>query len=141
MRSRAAAGLTYTFDSKLSLTFEYEYDGAGLGSQAWNRLRSGDYPVYGAYRQYVLLQQDLPTLSNAFAYATWQDLVFRHVDLTAFLREDLIDHSLLPYLELRRHWNSVDVAFRWQTVRGDQTSDYGASTQQQTWQILVDLYL
>jgi hypothetical protein len=140
-RSRAATGFTYSTTYKLSLTVEYEYNGAGSGTGQWSALRTGDPVIYGRYREFALSQQDLATRSAAFIYAAWQDLVFRHLDLSAFVREDLLDHSRLPWLELRRHWNSADIALRWQDVHGNHTSDFGASTQHQTWQLLLDYYL
>jgi hypothetical protein len=140
-RSRAASGFTYSMANKLSLTFEYEYNGAGAGAARWSQLRMGSLPVYGRYREFALAQQDLPTRSNAFVYASWQDLVVQHLDLSAFVRADLIDHSRLPWWELRRHWTSVDLALRLQTVQGGNTSDYGASPQRKAWQLLFDYYL
>ncbi len=141
LRTRVSTGVTYSTAKKLSLTFEYEYNGAGLSSGAWSRLGTGNPQAYGRYREFALLQQDLPTLSNAFVYASWADVGFRHLDLTAFLRVDLVDHSKLPYIELRRHWTSVDLALRWQDVQGNSVSDFGASTQRQTWQLVLDYYL
>jgi hypothetical protein len=140
-RSRAATGFTYSTPGKLSVTFEYEYNGAGLGLAGWDAARFGSPALYGRYRQYVLAQQDLPTRSGLFLYASWQDLVFRHLDLSAFLRQDLLDHSRLPYVELRRHWTSIDIALRWQDALGEPTSNYGASLQRQTWQLVLDWYL
>jgi hypothetical protein len=140
-RARAATGLTYSTTSKVSVTLEYEYNGAGLGSAGWDAARFGNLSLYGRYREYALAQQDLPTRSNLFLYATWQDLIFRHLDLSAFLREDLLDKSRLPYVELRHHWNAVDLALRWQDALGDATSDYGASPQRQTWQLVLDYFL
>jgi hypothetical protein len=140
-RSRAAAGVTYSTTYKLSLTLEYEYNGAGSGQQQWSDLRAGDGPLYGRYREYALSQQDLATRSAGFIYASWQDLMFKHLDLSAFVREDLLDHSRMEWLEFRRHWNAVDVALRWQDVQGNTTSDLGASPQRQTWQLLLDYYL
>jgi hypothetical protein len=141
MRARAATGLTYSLANKLSLTFEYEYNGAGLSASGWSAVQSGNPTVYGRYREFVLAQQDLPTQANALLYASWQDLIFRHLDLSAFLRVDLVDHSRLPWLELRRHWNAFDLSLRWQDSIGKPTSDFGASTQQQTWQLVLDYYL
>ena len=140
-RSRAASGLTYSTTSKLSLTLEYEYNGAGLGTIAWDAARGGSLARYGRYREYALAQQDTATRSNLFLYATWQDLLVRHLDLSALLRQDLADHSRLPYVELRRHWTALDLALRWQDSWGDTTSDYGASPQRQTWQFVIDYYL
>lgn len=140
LRPRATAGATYTLANKLSLTLELEFNAAGLGSRRWSALGAGDPEVYGRYREYSGQQQDLPTRSNVFAYAAWQDLLIRHVDLAGFVRLDPIDHSRLAWLELRHHWNRVDLALRWQDAGGDRVSDLGAAGQRQTWQALVDYY-
>lgn len=139
-RGRASGGFTYSFRTKLSITFEYEYNGAGATSRGWEALRMGNPAQYGAYRQFALQLQDLPTQSNAFLYASWEDFIFRHLVLSGFIRVDLLDHSRLPYVEMRRHWDSVDLALRWQNVAGNDTSDYGASPQRQTWQLVLDYY-
>jgi hypothetical protein len=112
-RARGAAGLTYSFANKLSLTVEYEYDGAGANARTWAALRAGNPAVYGIYRNFALGKLDPATLSNAFVFAGWTDFLFRHLDLNVFVRDDLIDHSLLPYVELRRRWDAIDVALRW----------------------------
>ncbi len=140
-RARAATGLTYTATNKLSLTVEYEYNGAGLSAQRWSGVQRGDPADYGRYREYLDQQQDLPTRSNLFLYASWADVLIRHWDLTAFWRLDLADHSRLPYVEVRHHWVAFDLALRWQDAAGTTTSDYGADTERQTWQLLVDYYL
>jgi hypothetical protein len=141
IRSRLASGLTYSAPNKLSLTIEYEYDGAGLSRDAWSALQQGNPAVYGRYREFLGVQQDPPTQRGAFLYLTWQDLVLRHLDLTAFTRVDLCDHSGLPWAELRYHWSHIDAAVRWQNYLGSTTSDYGASPTGQTWQALLDYYL
>ncbi len=140
LRARAAAGFTVTTASKLSLTLEYEYDGAALGRAAWNAARTGSLESYGLYRNYVLAQQELPTQQAVFVYATWQDLVLRHLDATALLRVDLLDHSRLPWTELRYHWTHVDAALRWQAYSGGLTSDFGAAPTSRTWQLVLDDY-
>lgn len=141
LRARASTGITYSTANKLSLTLEYEYNGAGSGVTNWDALRAGNLYRYGRYREYVLAQQDLPTRSNLFLYASWQDLIIQHLDLSAFWREDLQDHSRFPWLELRHHWTSIDLAVRWQDAFGSPTSDLGAQSQRQTWQVVFDYYL
>jgi hypothetical protein len=141
LRGRASAGLTYSTPNKLSLSLEYEYDGAALSRAGWNAARQGDPENYGRYRNYVADQQELPTRHNLFAYVSWQDFLTKHLDLSAFVRFDLVDHSRLPWAELRYHWSHLDAAMRWQDYVGASTSDFGASTSQQTWQVLLDYYL
>jgi hypothetical protein len=141
LRARVSTGLTYSTTNKLSLSLEYEYDGAALSRAGWNAARQGDPGNYGRYRDTVTDQQALATQHNSFVYASWQDFLAKHLDLSAFLRIDLVDHSRLPWTELRYHWSHVDAAMRWQDYLGGSTSDYGASASRQTWQVLLDYYL
>lgn len=140
-RSRTATGLTWSAANKLSLTFEYQYNGAGPSSAQWAAARSGDGVAYARYRALTQSLQELPTRSNAFLYASWQDLVLRHLDLSAFLRRDLADRSQLSWTQLRYHWTRIDMALRWQHANGDATSHFGASSERQSWQLLWDCYL
>jgi len=141
LHTRAATGLTYSAANKLSLTLEYEYDGAALDRGAWAAARDGPSQAYGRYREFVVDQQELPTQRAAFVYASWQDGLARHLDLDGFVRVDLIDHSLLPWVELRYRWPQLDAAVRWQDYIGGRTTDFGAATTRQTWQLLLDYYL
>jgi hypothetical protein len=141
LRSRAAAGVTYSTANKMSFTLEYEYNGAGLGRSEWTAARAGSGAAYGRYRELASLQQDPVTQHSAFLYATWQDSLVRHLDVSAFLRVDLLDHSCLPWTELRHHWSRIDAALQWQAYHGGATSAFGASATRQSWQALVDFYL
>jgi hypothetical protein len=139
-RGRAAAGLTYSTTHKLALTLEYEYDGAALGTRGWAAVRSGDPQTYGRYRNFVTAQQELPTRQALFAYASWQDVGIRHLDWSAFLRLDLLDHSRLPWTEIRYHFTRLDLALRWQDEDGAPGSDYGAAPTGRTWQLVADYF-
>jgi len=139
-RGRAAAGLTYSTTNKMALTLEYEYDGAALGTRGWAAARSGDPQAYARYRNFVTVQQELPTRQALFAYASWQDVGIRHLDWSAFLRLDLLDHSRLPWTEMRYHFTKVDLALRWQDEVGAPTSDYGAAPTGSTWQLVADYF-
>jgi hypothetical protein len=140
LQARAATGITYSAANKLSVSLEYEYDGGGLSRADWSRARTGSPLAYARYREFVELQQELPTQHNLFGYAAWQDVMVQHLDLAAFVRVDLIDHSRLPWAELRYHWPHVDAAVRWQDYQGGLTSDFGATASRQTWQLVVDYY-
>jgi hypothetical protein len=141
LRARASTGFTYSTSNKLSLSLEYEYDGAALSRAGWNAARQGEPENYGRYRTAVADEQELPTQHAVFAYASWQDLLTQHLDLSAFVRLDLADHSRLPWIEVRYHWSHLDAAMRWQDYLGGATTDYGASPSRQTWQVLLDYYL
>jgi hypothetical protein len=136
-RSRLSTGLTYTTQSNISLTAEYEYNGAGLDQAGWNALRRGPPAAYGLYRGLVTKIQDPPTRHNVFLYALWQDAFVKHLDLTAMVRYDAEDYSRLQWLEARYHWTRVDIALQTQLNTGRSLSDFGALPERRIWQALV----
>jgi hypothetical protein len=139
-RSHLTTGLTYTTPNNISISAEFEYNGGGLNPSAWNSLQRGPIPVYILYREYVGNVLDLPTTRNVFSYAFWQDALVKHLDLTALVRYDTVDHSRLQWLEARYHWPSFDVALQWQLDIGRQTSDFGALPDRRVWQVLARFY-
>lgn len=136
-RSRSSTGLSYTTPNNVSLTAEYQYNGAGLDRDGWNALRRGPPAAYGQYRGLVANIQDPPTRHNVFLYALWQDAVVKHFDVTAMIRYDALDHSRLQWLEARYHWSRVDVALQTQLNTGHSGSNYGALPDRRLWQALV----
>ncbi len=61
----------------------------------------------------------------------------KHLDLTAMVRHDLVDHSRLQWLEMRYHWTRVDVALQTQLDTGQPGSNYGALPDRRLWQALA----
>jgi hypothetical protein len=137
--SRLAGGVMFTTASKLSVTLEYEYNGAGLSLAQWNDLRSRPGEVYSNYRVFVSAQQELPTQHNVFAYARWEDAFIKHLDLNGFAKLDPGDHSRTGWLEARHHWQHVDLAVQWQRNDGSLASDLGG-LQRQLWVVVADYY-
>jgi hypothetical protein len=139
--SRLASGATYTFPDKLSLTAEYEYNGAAPDRNGWNALRNGSPAPYGQYRERTADLQDLPTRDALFLYASWQDCALMHLDLTLLEHVDRVDHSRLTWLEARYHWTRVDLALQWQLDSGAPNSDFGAAPQRRVAQLVMRGYL
>jgi len=138
-RSRLASGLTYTTSNNITLTAEYEYNGAGLAQSDWTTLARSPL-AYAAYRAYAANVQDPPTRQTLFLYALWQDFAIRHLDLTAFTRIDVEDHSRLQWLEARYHWPKVDLALQAQLNSGTPFSNYGALPERRVWQAVLRYY-
>lgn len=136
-RSRLSTGLTYTTPNNLSLTAEYQYNGAALDRSGWDALRSGHPAAYGLYRGLVANLQDPPTREQVFLYALWQDALVKHLDLTAMLRYDAADHSRLQWLEARYHWRRVDLALQTQLSNGQPGSNYGALPERRALQVML----
>ncbi len=127
-RNRLAAGVTNTSLGKLSVTLEYEYNGAALGREAWNALRTQG-AAYGRYRVALQGWQELPTRDALFLFARWQDAGIRRLDLSAMRRLDLVDHSRLSLFEAVYHLDHSDVSLQLQVNSGQPASDFGAIPQ------------
>jgi len=137
LRNRVAAGVTHTTASNISLTAEYDYNGAGLDKAEWDALRRGSLAAYGRYRTFASIAQDPATRHNLFFYATWTDALIKHFDLTAMLRYDAVDSSRLQWLEARYHWTKVDLALQAQVNSGKATSNFGALRDRRITQVLL----
>ena len=135
-RSRLATGLTYTTTNKITLTLEYDYNGAGLNPHDWDALRRGSPLAYGQYRLYAQNIQDPVTRQSLFLFGTWQDALINHFDLSAMVRFNDADHSRMSWLEGRYHWDHADLALQWQLNSGNAGSEFGALPQQRIVQVV-----
>ncbi|MES2951732.1 MAG: hypothetical protein V4858_24660 [Pseudomonadota bacterium] len=136
-RTRLATGLTYTTDNKISITVEYDFNGAALKPDAWETLGRRAPQAYAQYRGWVQKAMDLPTQQSVFVYASWQDAFTSQLDINAMLRHNVDDHSQLSWLEARYHWGRTDVALQWQHNRGGLATEFGALQQEHVVQLLL----
>lgn len=135
-RNRVSTGLTYTTSNKLSLTLEYDYNGAGLDKAAWSTLPQAALPAYIRYRAFAQAAQEMPTRREVLFYATWQDMLIRRLDMTAMVRRNSEDRSRLGFAEFRYRWTRDELALQWQGNSGGLFSEYGASPVRHNWQVL-----
>jgi len=136
-RNRIACGLTYTTTDKVTITGEYQYDGAAMERRAWRQLRAGPLPLYGLYRDWVWRAQELPTRRALFLRGVWQDAIIHRLDLGAMYNLDLIDSSRRTWIEARFRSERTDYALQWQNSRGSGLSNYGALPDSVRWQLSV----
>lgn len=138
--NRASTGFTYTTATKLSITLEYEYDGAALSKGDWKTLRATAPMSASYYLLWARNQRQLPTRKAWFAYATWRDLYINDLDITALLRLIPADHSHLTWVEARYHLTHFDFALQWEIYDGQALTTYGSAMQKQTWRALATYY-
>lgn len=138
-RNRFAGGLTYTTLGKLSLTAEYEYNGFGLDKSDWAALAANPLNQVNYLLQAQRLQDQVPRRA-LLIYATQKDVGMKNLDLTAFLRVNLVDHSRLGWVELRHHWPNFDLALQLQQNIGRITSEYGILPDRRVIQLLGTYY-
>ncbi|HJW53733.1 MAG TPA: hypothetical protein VJ577_00505 [Burkholderiaceae bacterium] len=136
-RNRLATGMTWTTAGKLSLTLEYQYDGAALDAAGWEALGRRSPILWWQYRKWVQDNQELPVRHAAFLYASWQDAIIHRLDLNAMVRVNQADHSRMSWLEARYRWERTDLALQWQFNSGRTGSEFGALPQQRVIQLLL----
>jgi hypothetical protein len=124
-RNRMAAGMTYSWPSRLSLTVEYDYNGAAPDQAAWEATWAQSPATAIRYLEGASIAQDSAARTAWVAYATQKAFLHKDVDLTALLRRNTEDSSTFVWLELRRHWRNLDLALQWQHAQGDPHSEYG----------------
>lgn len=138
--NRIATGLTYTTANKLSVTVEYDYNGAALDAASWKALMQQDPLVYRQYRVWTLDAQELPTKQAIFLYTNWADAIIKRLDLNAMVRLNMADHSRLQWIEARYHWDHADLALQWQANHGNLGTEFGSLPQQRAWQAALRYY-
>jgi hypothetical protein len=138
-RNRFSGGLTYTTVGKLSLTAEYQYNGFGLDKSDWAALAANAVNQVNYLLQAQRLQDQVPR--HAFLiYVTQKDVGIKNLDLTAFVRLNIVDKSRLAWIELRHHWPNFDLAFQLQQNIGRSTSEYGILPDRRVIQLLGSYY-
>jgi hypothetical protein len=137
-QQRASAGLTYTTSFNLSLSVEAEYNSAAPNGDQWSLLAPPAQQQVLATAQAL---QDLPTRSQWFLYASWQDALLRKFDLSGFLRQDMQTSSRAFWLEGRYTWERAQLALQWLAYSGSAGTVYYAVPQKQTLQLVLRMYL
>lgn len=139
-RNRLVAGATYTSSSKLSITGEVEYNGFALRASDFDALGAGAPATQRAYVLKALELQDLASRRAYVAYVTQKSLALKNLDLTALLRINGGDHSRLVWVELRHHWERVDLALRLQQQWARDRSEYTYVPDRRSAQLVADYY-
>jgi hypothetical protein len=137
-QQRASVGLTYTTSFNLSLTAEAEYNSAAPKGDQWSLLPAAAQQQVLATAQAL---QDLPTRSQWFLYASWQDALVQKFDISGFLRQDMQTASRALWLEGRYSWERAELALQWLAYAGSPGTVYYAVPQQQTIQLILRVYL
>lgn len=137
-QQRASVGLTYTTSFNLSLTAEAEYSSAAPKGDQWSLLPAAAQQQVLATAQAL---QDLPTRSQWFLYASWQDALVQKFDISGFLRQDMQTASRALWLEGRYSWERAELALQWLAYAGLPGTVYYAVPQQQTIQLILRVYL
>jgi hypothetical protein len=139
-RNRLATGLTTTTANKISLTAEVQYNGGAQDNDSWTLMRNNPTPALGLYRNWLQQAQEPVTRWRTFAHLRWQDALINHLDLSALAYYNLADHSRLTWIEARYHWQRTELALQWQRYTGEALTEFGATPQLWSWQVVLRQY-
>jgi hypothetical protein len=138
-RMSSAIGMTWTSSLDLSLTAELQRNGAGATPEQWRGTQARNPAAWGSALQTSVASQELPTRYGGFVMARWRNIGARRVDLSAFAQFDQ-GGGRQTWLELRRHFERVDVAVQLQAQNGPSWSRYGAMPESRSVQVLAAFY-
>ena len=137
---QATVGLTFSLPRNLSVTAEAAYNGAGLNRRDWQSLfAQGPVPVAALFNA-TQADQELAARRAWMVYATQKGVLFKQLDVAAFVRQNAVDHSRLAWAELRYHWPMFDLALQWQRGSGKTGTEFGALPYRQVVQAIVAVH-
>lgn len=138
---RVAAGATWTSASKLSVTAELLYNGFALDEAEWAKVGAGGIEPIATYLLEAERRQDLASRRAAMVYVRQKDLGWRGLDLTGFVRRNQADHSRTTWVELRQHWNQLELALQFQQQDGRPDTEFGIVPYRRSWQMVLSYRL
>ena len=150
-RGSVAIGLTYATADRVTMTVEYDHDGAGLNRQEWSDVTErvlkapSDLLGRGTFwyaRSLIQQRQQLVTRGQVFARAGWDDAFNRKgLALAALILVATIDRSVLAQssadYKLGKTWSIGGLV---QLNRGSRQSIFGGSPQSVGLQIYATKY-
>jgi hypothetical protein len=125
-RNRLATGLTYTTQSRLSVTAEYQYNGFALDHEGWQALAGTNPAALSAYLVQSQALQDNAGRQALLVYAVQRDLGLKNLDLTAMVKFNRSDSSRMVWLDLRYRLDKIDLALQVQRNAGVDGSEFGS---------------
>ena len=139
-RDQASAGITYSLPGGLAITAEAAYNGAGLDQTDFNRLFAQSANTVGQFFGSQQASQELSARRAWLLYATQKGAFTKQLDITAFVRQNAVDHSHLMWAEARYHWPRFDAALQWQGSSRRIGSEFGSLPYHQVVQLAGFLY-
>ena len=138
-RHRGALGITWTTAFRLSLTGEYQYNGAALDRRGWREL-SRNPSAAAAYYTTAVALQDNAARDAWLLYAVQRDLFLKNLELTGLVKWNRNDGSRMTWAELRYRMPSWDLAVQLQHHRGDAASEFGITPVRESAGVLATVY-
>ncbi|AIC90917.1 hypothetical protein BTRA_5018 [Burkholderia thailandensis USAMRU Malaysia  len=138
-RTRSAVGFTWTLPVDLSLTAELQGNSGGASASQWRALQASDPYAWGRAVRASIAAQELPSRHGLFLMAAWRNVFVRRLDLTGFAQLDL-GAGRQYWLELRRRFDTFDVAVQFLRQTGPAWSRFGAMPEASSVQVLGIFY-
>lgn len=138
--TKSATGFTYTTDFKLSVSAEFDYNGAGLDPRQWRTLQQNP----AAFRTALLYSQaslNPPARRNWFYQAIWRDFAVPKMVVTGFVRLSPVDKSRQSWLKVSYPFTAgFEASLQAQFNSGEMGSIYGSTGTDRVVQLLARYY-
>ncbi|WP_373558199.1 hypothetical protein [Burkholderia sp. HI2761] len=138
-RASSSVGATWSLPIDLSLTAEFQSNGAGANAPRWRALRGANLNAWSEAVRTSVAAQELQTRHGWFLMAAWHNVGVRRLDLTGFVQADL-GGGRQYWIELRRRFDRFDVALQWLKQGGPSWSRFGAMPESSSIQVLGIFY-
>lgn len=139
-RARSAIGVTYTLPFDVSVTVEWETNGAGMSAAQAHTAAFANPLAWGRTLQWAASSQEAVTRHTAFAYLRANNVVVNKFDVSAIAQRDTDDAGRQYWLELRQRGNRADLALQFQRQSGDPWTRFGAFPERSRARLLLDYY-
>jgi hypothetical protein len=107
-RSRVAVGFTVTLPIDLSLTLEFQANGAGASDEHLRSLAASDPIALARALSWAGIAQELPGRRALFSHVRWRNVAVRGLDLSGFVQADTSDGGRQHFIEVRRRFDRFD---------------------------------
>jgi hypothetical protein len=139
-RSRVAVGFTVTLPIDLSLTLEFQANGAGASDEHLRSLAASDPIALARALSWAGIAQELPGRRALFSHVRWRNVAVRGLDLSGFVQADTSDGGRQHFIEVRRRFDRFDVSTQWQRQTGNLWTRFGTAPERSSTRLVLNFY-
>jgi hypothetical protein len=139
-RTRSAFGVTYTLPADITMTLEWQSNGAGVTKGQDQTLAANDPRAWGNTLAWSAARQEAVTRHTLFMHASARNVLVQGLDITGFVQADIGNNGKQAWLEIRKRYDSINLSLQWQHQRGELWTRFGALSERSSIKLLMDLY-
>lgn len=124
-----------------SWTLEHSYNGQAVADSTFSQWVATQPQLAYAYLSGAERLQSQSARRNWLLYLSRPDFIWPRMELKGFVRFNPTDHSHMTWLELRRKFNHIDLAYQFMVTGGSRQSMFGITPARRMHQVVLTHYL